>query len=47
MLEQAIEQYLKSLHCELWPAETFYISQEDGRDKAVEWIAKLVREVEH
>lgn len=47
MLEEQIEQYLKSLHCELWPAETFYISQQEGRDSAVDWIANLVRAVEH
>lgn len=46
-LEDRIEEYLKSLHAELWPAEAFYLSQPQGRQPAIEWLAEIIRKVEH
>lgn len=34
--------YLDSLHATLWPAEAWYIRDEDGQDAAAVWITQMV-----
>lgn len=46
-LEARIDEYLQSLHAELWPAEAFYLSQEQGRQPAIAWLAEIIRKIEH
>lgn len=46
-LSEAVDSYLQSLHCELWPAECFYVSQPEDRAKAVSWLAEVIRKIEH
>ena len=45
--EEIIEKQLKSYGCELWPGETFYLTDPKEMEKAVAWAKELIQAIEH